>query len=64
MGVLKNFGLPQNISVATHNRGHILDLITSKCLNISEVTENDAALSDRYCVLFKMTTLADFTRGT
>lgn len=59
LNILDNFGLSQHVTEPTHNRGHILDLIISKGLNISEVVVNDVALSDHYCVSFKMTTLAN-----
>lgn len=56
LNILDTFGLSQHVSVPTHNRGHILDLVISKGLNISEVTVNDVALSDHYCIMFKITT--------
>ena len=59
LNVLDNFGLSQHVTDPTHNRGHILDLIISKGLNISEVVVNDVALSDHYCVLFSMATPAN-----
>ena len=46
LNILDNFGLSQHVTEPTHNRGHILDLIISKGLNISEVVVNDVALSD------------------
>ena len=50
--VLDNFGLTQHVTQPTHNRGHILDLVISKGLNISKVLVSDIALSDPYCVFF------------
>ena len=51
--VLDNFGLTQHVTQPTHNRGHILDLVISKGLNISKVLVSDVALSDHYCVFFE-----------
>lgn len=51
--VLDNFGLTQHVKDATHNRGHCLDLVISKGLNISKVVAMDAALSDHHCVFFE-----------
>ena len=39
----------------THNKGHTLDLIISRGLNISKVVVNDVALSDHFCVFFEST---------
>lgn len=52
--ILDNFELSQHVTEPTHNKGHILDLIISKGLNISEVVVTDVAFSDHYCVFFKM----------
>ena len=41
------------IPLPTHNKGHILDLVISKGLNISKVLVSDVALSDHYCVFFE-----------
>ena len=51
--VLDNFGLTQHVTQPTHNRGHILDLVISKGLNISKVLVSDIALSYHYCVFFE-----------
>lgn len=56
LSVLDNFGLSQHVTHSTHNKGHILDLVISKGLNISVVVVTDVALSDHYCVSFKITT--------
>ena len=59
----------------THNRGHILDLVLSKGLNISKVLVSDVALSEHYCVFFgsdlctqmfklRLTQSATFTENT
>jgi len=44
--ILDNFELSQYVTEPTHNKGHILDLIISKGLNISEVVVTDVAFSD------------------
>ncbi len=36
----------------THNRGHILDLLISRGLNISSIVIKDVALSDHFCIFF------------
>ena len=51
--VLDNYGLTQHVTEPTHNKGHTLDLIISKGLNISEVEVTDVALSDHSCVFFE-----------
>ena len=43
--VLDNYGLTQHVTEPTHNKGHTLDLMISKGLNISEVMVTDVALS-------------------
>lgn len=63
LNILNNFGLSQHVTHSTHNKGHILDLIISKGLNISEVLVTDIALSDHYYVLFKTTTPANPNKG-
>ena len=51
--VLDNYGLTQHVIEPTHNKGHTLDLIISKGLNISKVVVTDVALSDHSCVFFE-----------
>ncbi len=51
--VLDNFGLTQHVTEPTHNKGHTLDLIISKGLNISKVVVTDVTLSDHACVFFE-----------
>jgi len=51
--VIDNFGLTQHVKGPTHNRGHTLDLIVSKGLNISKVVVTDVALSDHSCDFFE-----------
>ncbi len=36
----------------THNRGHTLDLLISRGLNISSIVIKDVALSDHFCICF------------
>ncbi len=36
----------------THNRGHTLDLLISRGLNISSIVIKDVALSDHFCIFF------------
>ncbi len=36
----------------THNRGHTLDLLLSRGLNISSIVIKDVALSDHFCIFF------------
>ena len=50
--VLKTFDLTQHIHGPTHNRGHTLDLLISKGLNISSIVIKDVALSDHFCIFF------------
>ena len=50
---LDSFGLSQHVSKSTHNRGHTLDLLISKGLNIHKVVVSDVALSDHCCVFFE-----------
>lgn len=57
--ILENFGLSKVLTDSTHNKRHILDVIISTGLLISEVVVTDVALSDHYCVFFKMTISAD-----
>ena len=54
--LLDVFGLQQHVKHPTHNRGHILDLIITKGLNIFNVTVTDIALSDHFCIFFDMST--------
>ncbi|KAI4800683.1 hypothetical protein KUCAC02_009526 [Chaenocephalus aceratus] len=51
--VLDSYGLTQHVTEPTHNKGHTLDLIISKGLNISKVVVTDVALSDHSCVFFE-----------
>ena len=52
--ILDTFGLLQHVNVPTHNRGHTLDLVISKDVDISCVEVKDLALSDHFCVFFNL----------
>ncbi len=49
--VLNTFDLSQHVHGPTHNRGHTLDLLISRGLNISSIVK-DIALSDHFCIFF------------
>ncbi|KAJ0002712.1 hypothetical protein NQD34_007861 [Periophthalmus magnuspinnatus] len=55
--VLETFGLTQHVSEPTHNRGHTLDLLITKGVNISNVNVADVALSDHFCVFFDLSVI-------
>ncbi len=50
--VLNTFDLIQHVHGPTHNRGHTLDLLISRGLNISSIVIKDVALSDHFCIFF------------
>ncbi len=52
--VLNTFDLIQHVHGPTHNRGHTLDLLISRGLNISSIVIKDVALSDHFCIFFDM----------
>ncbi|KAK0139813.1 hypothetical protein N1851_023256 [Merluccius polli] len=52
--LLDTFGLLQHVKGPTHTRGHTLDLVISKGVNISSVDVKDLALSDHFCVFFDL----------
>uniref|UniRef100_A0A3Q2P679 Reverse transcriptase domain-containing protein n=1 Tax=Fundulus heteroclitus TaxID=8078 RepID=A0A3Q2P679_FUNHE len=56
---LRNFNLTQNVKQPTHKQGHILDLIITKGLNISQVNVTDVALSDHFSVTFECIITSD-----
>ena len=69
--LLHMLGLWQHVKEPTHFRGHILDLVISKCVDISSVGVIDLALSDHFCILFDLlitqnvqTTASQLRRGT
>ncbi|CAJ1082756.1 hypothetical protein KUCAC02_009465 [Xyrichtys novacula] len=59
--LLDNYGLTQHVTEPTHNRGHTLDLIISKGLNIPKIMVTDVAISDHSCVFFESTISMLFT---
>ncbi|RDD63992.1 hypothetical protein DU478_22555, partial [Thalassococcus profundi] len=52
--VLETFGLTQHVSEPSHSRGHTLDLLITKGVNISNVSVLDVGLSDHFCVFFDL----------
>ncbi len=50
--VLNTFDLIQHVHGPTHNRGHTLDLLISRGLNISSIVIKDVAMSDHFCIFF------------
>ena len=52
--LLDTFGLFQHVKGPTHTRGHTLDLVIAKGVNISSVDVKDLALSDHFCVFFDL----------
>ncbi len=50
--VLNTFDLIQHVHGPTHNRGHTLDLLISRGLNISSIVIKDVALSVHFCIFF------------
>ncbi len=46
------FDLIQHVHGPTHNRGHTLDLLISRGLNILLIVIKDVALSDNFCIFF------------
>lgn len=50
--VLNTFDLIQHVHGPTHNRGHTLDLLISRGLNISSIVIKDVALFDHFCIFF------------
>ncbi len=50
--VLNTFDLSQHVHGPTHNRGHTLDLLISRGLNISSIVIKDVARSDHFCIFF------------
>ncbi len=50
--VLNTFDLIQRAHGPIHNRGHTLDLLISRGLNVSSIVIKDVALSDHFCIFF------------
>ena len=57
--MLTDNGLCQHVDVATHDRGHTLDLVfTADSYELNELTVINPCVSDQYCISFN----APFTR--
>lgn len=54
VNLLSSLDFTQHITEPTHNKGHTLDLIISKGLDISVSSVLDLAVSDHYCIFFKV----------
>lgn len=52
--ILETFSLTQHVTGPTHIRGHTLDLIITKGVNLSNVNVADVAMSDHFCVFFDL----------
>lgn len=52
ISLLEAFDFTQHVSGPTHNKGHTLDLVISKGLNISVPCVVDVAISDHCCIFF------------
>lgn len=50
--LLEAFDFTQHVSGPTHNKGHTLDLVISKGLNITVPCVMDVAISDHCCIFF------------
>ena len=57
--VFDSFGLNQHVTGPTHCRGHTLDLVVTKGVNIVSIIEKNVAVSENYCVFFDMLTCPD-----
>lgn len=53
----------QHVTYPEHNKGHILDLVVCKGLNVLHVGLSDTAFSDHYCVSFKITVCITTAKG-
>lgn len=63
LNILDNLRISLHVTKSKHNKGHILDEIFSKGLNILEAVVADIALSDHCFVLFKKVTSANLSKG-
>lgn len=52
--MLSTFDLIQHIAVPTHNKGHTLDLVISKGLDITTNCIRDVGISDHFCIFFNL----------
>ena len=62
--VLENFGLSHHVNQPTNNKGHTLDLLISKGLDISNLSVSDVGLSDHSCLFFGSTISLHTTEKT
>ncbi|KAJ3600632.1 hypothetical protein NHX12_031612 [Muraenolepis orangiensis] len=52
--LLKQFGLEQHVDTQTHNRGHTLDLVLTRNVDVSDLIVFDPHISDHSIVIFKL----------
>ena len=57
--ILDTFELSQHVKEATHCKGHTLDLVITKGLNVSDLSVTDPSLSDNFCVFFNISFIPD-----
>jgi len=50
--MLADHGLRQHVDIATHDRGHTLDLVTADSYELTELTVFNLYVSDHYCLSF------------
>lgn len=64
ISLLEAFDLIQHVSEPTHNKGHTLDLVISKGLNITVPCVMDVAISDHCCIFFDVSAFPVQQKGT
>ncbi|KAJ3600805.1 hypothetical protein NHX12_031780 [Muraenolepis orangiensis] len=52
--LLQQFGLKQHVDTQTHNRGHTLDLVFTREVDVSDLIVVDPHISDHSIVIFKL----------
>ena len=57
--ILDTFELSQHVKETTHCKGHTLDLVITKGLNVSDLSVTDPSLSDHFCVFFNISFIPD-----
>ena len=57
--ILDTFELSQHVKEATHCKGHTLDLVITKGLNVSDLSVTDSSLPDHFCVFFNISFIPD-----
>ncbi|KAJ3600699.1 hypothetical protein NHX12_031677 [Muraenolepis orangiensis] len=50
--LLKQYGLEQHVNKKTHNKGHTLDLVFTRNVDVSDLIVFDPHISDHYIVIF------------